>query len=91
MGLTEGSAWWSGSAVTAAGSPPAQPQALCGLQQLEGKFDLACHPLQNQPPRRLEGLWCLDLLTCSLVAIIRPNPGACEIPREEETGLRPLG
>lgn len=44
-GLTEGSAWWSGSAVTAAGSPPAQPQALCGLQQQEDEFDLAHHPL----------------------------------------------
>lgn len=45
VGLTEGSAWWSGSAVTAAGSPPAQPQALCGLQQQEDEFDLAHHPL----------------------------------------------
>lgn len=45
VGLTEGSAWWSGSAVTAAGSPPAQPQALCGLHQQEDEFDLAHHPL----------------------------------------------
>jgi hypothetical protein len=51
-GLTKGPAWWFGSAVTAAGSPPIQPQALCGLQQQEGKSDLAHHPFRTQETGR---------------------------------------
>ena len=52
VGLTKGSAWWFGSVVTAAGSPPTQPQALCGLQQQEDKLDLAHHPFRTQETGR---------------------------------------
>ena len=41
-----------GSVVTAAGSPPTQPQALCGLQQQEDKLDLAHHPFRTQETGR---------------------------------------
>lgn len=51
-GLTKGSAWWFGSVVPAAGSPPTQPQALCGLQQQEDKPDLAHHLFRTQETGR---------------------------------------
>lgn len=89
MGLTGGSAWCSGSAVTAAESPLAQPQALCSLQQQKDKSGLSRHPLRTKETARalVEGGPSFDLLTCSLRAITRPSPGAWGVSREEKMGI----